>query len=157
MSVADGAAQAGSSAARQEVAAPPPDAGSRVALVAADAGGGWTLLVELEGTIGWRGEEPGVLARLSGDSRAVSLVRDPNRLDLYLAEGGIVLGVLDVITGVARGAVPDISAVPVGVAATADRSYDQRAVLALHELTGVLVDDATLTGPWVGGLTDATG
>ncbi|MGL5927403.1 MAG: DUF6461 domain-containing protein, partial [Dermatophilaceae bacterium] len=122
-----------------------PDAGTQVALAATDAGT-WTLLLELEGTIGWRGEDPEVLARLTDPDRAVSLVRDPNRLDLYLAEGGTVLGVLDVITGVARGEVPPLSAVPVGVPATSELSYDQRAVHALHELTGLVVDEATLAG-----------
>ncbi|MFE0318931.1 DUF6461 domain-containing protein [Streptomyces albogriseolus] len=61
---------------------------------------GWSLIVELEGTLGWVGMDRAVLEALSAGGRvAACAFEDPNQLMGHVAVDGQVVCELDAITG----------------------------------------------------------
>lgn len=145
------------------------DAGSEgpeVMLLARELSGGWCLVVELEGTSGWVGMDPEVLAALSAHGRVVvSAFQDPNQMMVQVAADGTVVCELDLIAGyftrlvgAESRSVESLLSVgfsrggdPAGQAAQMD--FAGRAVLALAAVTGVDLVEADFDGPWLVGLT----
>src|SRR5689334_17905498 len=68
-----------------------------VMLLAKGRGGG-SLVLEVEGTIGWIGADPDMLGELSEAGRACSIYRDPNKIELLVAEDGDVIGGMSAVT-----------------------------------------------------------
>lgn len=124
----------------------------------------WTLVLEGDATAGWTGQDPDVLAELSVDQTACSIMCDPNKIHALFAEhGGSPCG-LDVVTG-RRWGTPSIRLADALTAAGfpdddddehADHlvrwTFSQCAALALHAATGVHLTDDMFADPWIGGL-----
>ncbi|MGW0929036.1 DUF6461 domain-containing protein [Streptomyces sp. NPDC002644] len=144
--------------------------GPGVLLVARQVASGWTVVVELEGSTGWVGMDPGVLGALSSGGRtAVSACEDPDEITVQVAHDGRLLGGVDAVSGRRSG--EDLGAAgraltavgfpppgvdePTGEAAGAGPSG--RAVLALRTVTGVVFDEDVFDGPWTGGVSTAGG
>jgi hypothetical protein len=136
-----------------------------VLLLGRDLRGGWCAVLELEGTCGWTGTDPRVLAALSADGQtAVSAYEDPNRIRVQVAVDGAAVCELDVVTGRFvpapsgdQQAVRDLLAVGFSLddevsGQAADSEFSQRAVLALRAVTGVELTEDDFSGPWLGGL-----
>jgi hypothetical protein len=133
-----------------------------VLLLGRDLRDGWSLVMELEGTIGWVGVDERLLAALSvAGNVAVSAFADPNQTKVYLAANGQVVCELDADVGyLGRGADSTDPVVqclidagfsrddePGGrAAATAE---ELRAVLALQAVTGVELTEEDFAGPWL--------
>jgi hypothetical protein len=141
-----------------------------VLLLGRELRGGWSLVVELEGTLGWMGMARGVLEALSaGGQVAVSAFEDPNQLMVHVAVDGCVMCELDAVTGrlvyEAAGAAATAEGLlslgfsrggePTGQVAVADAA--ERAVLALRAVTGVELQEEGFDGQWLGGLAAAGG
>ncbi|MGK5627445.1 DUF6461 domain-containing protein [Streptomyces sp. URMC 123] len=139
-----------------------------VLLLGRELRGGWSLVVELEGTLGWVGMDRGVLAALSaGGQMAVSAFEDPNQLMVHVAADGQVVCELDAVSGrlpyEAAGAEETVEALlsvgfsrgdePTGQVAAADAAG--RVALALRAVTGVELQEEDFDGPWLGGLSKA--
>lgn len=141
-----------------------------VLLLGRELRGGWSMVVELEGTLGWAGMDRGVLAALSaGGQVAVSAFEDPNQLMVHVAQDGQVVCELEAVTGrlvyEAAGSNETVRALlscgfspgdePTGQAAAADAAG--RVVLALRAVTGVELEEEDFDGPWLGGLSTTGG
>ncbi|WP_435217979.1 DUF6461 domain-containing protein [Streptomyces sp. bgisy034] len=123
----------------------------------------WTLVLELDGTHGWLGREPDVLAALSTDSGiACSTTKDSNQTTVLFAEDGLISTVLDAVTGSWRGTPSHRLATAfadIGLReddepsdAYASRSCSQNAALVIRAATGITLGDDMFTGSWIGGL-----
>jgi hypothetical protein len=140
--------------------------GSRadVLLIGRQVAEGWTLVLEVEGSTGWVGLAPGVLAGLSHDDQMAACARaDPNQIDVHFAGEDGSVARLDVVTGLRigdfgeqlAGALTTVG-FPAGDAAefsgvAAGLGFAQRALLALEAATGVGLTDEMFSGPWAGG------
>lgn len=129
---------------------------------------GWSLIVELEGTLGWVGMDRAVLEALSAGGRvAASAFEDPNQLMGHVAADGQVVCELDAITGRLPYTAADTEQTvgnllslgfsrgdePTGQVVAADAAG--RVVLALRAVTGVELQEEDFDGPWLGGLSAA--
>jgi len=135
-----------------------------VLLLAREAAPGWTLVLELEGTIGWIGMDPDVLGDLSADGgTACTIMRDPNQFVAMFAEDGHTTAGLDAVTGRRWGTPSDqLAAALAGTGLPendddepadeiAHWSFSQYTVLALHAATGIQLHDEMFHNPWRGG------
>lgn len=131
---------------------------------------GWSLILELEGTLGWVGMDRAVLEALSAGGRvAASAFEDPNQLMVHVAADGQVVCEVDAVTGrlpyVAADTAQTVGNLlslgfsrgdePTGLVAAADAAG--RVVLALRAVTGVELQEEDFDGPWLGGLSAADG
>ncbi|MEU8813328.1 hypothetical protein [Actinoplanes sp. NPDC048796] len=119
-----------------------------VMLLARSAGEG-SLVLQVEGTLGWIGADPDMLGELSEAGRACTIHRDPNKIQLSVAEDGDVVGGMSAVSLRTWGRFDDAWT----------RELDEKwtpsqcAALALKAITGVEIDAGVLDGPWLGGLT----
>jgi hypothetical protein len=134
-----------------------------VLLLAKPATGYGSLVLEVEGTVGWIGLDPDVLGELSEAGTACSIGRDPNRVNVLIAEDGEVVAGLDAVTLLRWGTLADRSARALAAAGFPGDDEEpgdeisrwtpsQCAALALAAVTGVTLDDGMLADPWLGGL-----
>ncbi|XVV10668.1 hypothetical protein ACQP2X_38375 [Actinoplanes sp. CA-131856] len=135
----------GLAVASRRIALRPPE----VMLLAKPAGDG-TLVLEVEGTLGWIGADPEMLGELSEAGRACSIYRDPNKIELLVAEDGDVIAGMSAVTLGSWGRFD-----PGWVDGLDERSGtpSQCAALALKAITGVGLDAGVLDDPWLGGVT----
>jgi hypothetical protein len=135
-----------------------PDHPPRVLLLARMATPHWTLVLELEGSTGWTGMQPDILAELSTlDDPACTIMRDPNQVVAMFAHSGRVHAGLDLITG-RRWGTPgtelEAALTVVGLDEDTTRwTASQRAALAAQAATGVRLTDDIFTDPWIAGIT----
>ncbi|GAA1618978.1 DUF6461 domain-containing protein [Actinoplanes couchii] len=135
-----------------------------VLLVAREIGAGLTLVLEFDGSTGWVGADPDVLAVLSATGgMACSIYKNPNREELsYAADADLVTG-LDPATFRRWGSAPErfddtLRAAgfpgPDGDGGSSDilgLPPSQRAVAAMTVLTGTALTAAMFDGPWAAG------
>ncbi|GLZ41807.1 DUF6461 domain-containing protein [Actinokineospora sp. NBRC 105648] len=124
---------------------------------------GWTVVLELEGLIGWVGEEPGLLGDLSaGGGTACTMRSSPNEVAVIFAEDGEVTSGLNAVNGWRWGtpsprlaAALDAVGFTEGAAAETEAlSFAQCAALAVQAATGVELHADTFQDGWSGGLTE---
>jgi hypothetical protein len=124
-----------------------------------------TLVLELEGTTGWVGRDPAVLADLSEAGGTVCTIsKDPNNVTVVVAKNGDVIGGLNAVTGrrwgnLDRQLTASLTAAGFPVGDTdepADEvdllSPSQRAAVALFVVTGVELTFPLVQDPWIGGV-----
>ncbi|XVU23455.1 hypothetical protein ACQPZJ_40365 [Actinoplanes sp. CA-054009] len=120
-----------------------------VMLLAKPAGDG-AMVLEVEGTIGWIGADADMLGELSEAGRACTIYRDPNKIELLVAEDGDVIGGMSAVTLWRWGSFDERWAA--GLDETSG-TPSQCAALALKAITGVGLDAGVLDDPWLGGVT----
>ena len=134
-----------------------------VLLLAKPATGYGSLVLEVEGTMGWIGRDPEILGELSEAGAACTISRNPNRVDVLIAEDGEVVAGLDAVTLRRWGTVDGQWAAALTAAGFPDDDEEpgeeicrwtpsQCAALALAAVTGITLDAGMLAGPWLGGL-----
>lgn len=124
-----------------------------------------TLVLELEGTTGWVGRDPAVLADLSdAGGTACTISKDPNNVTVVIAKNGAVVGGLNAVTGrrwgnLDRPLTASLTAAgfPAGdTEELADEMHllspSQWAAVALYVVTGVELTLPLLQDPWIGGV-----
>ncbi len=135
-----------------------------VLLLAKPATGYGSLVLEVEGTVGWIGMDPDVLGELSEAGTACTISRDPNQVNVLIAEDGEVVAGLNAVTFLRWGTFDDrwtAALAAAGFPGDGEEPGDeisqwtssQCAVLALEAVTGVTLDAGMLADPWLGGLT----
>ncbi|MFF5079062.1 hypothetical protein ACFY36_18560 [Actinoplanes sp. NPDC000266] len=120
-----------------------------VMLLAKGKGEG-SLVLEVEGTIGWIGADAEMLGELSEAGRACTIYRDPNKIELLVAEDGDVIGGMSAVSLHSWGSFDERWTE--GLDETSG-TPSQCAALALEAITGVGLDAGVLDDPWLGGLT----
>lgn len=125
--------------------------------------GDGSVVLEVEGALGWIGADPDTLGELSEAGTACTISRDPNRVEVLIAEDGEVVAGLSAVTLRRWGDFTDgwnsalaEAGFPAGDEEPGDEisrwTPSQCAALALAAVTGVTLDDGLLDGPWLGGL-----
>lgn len=125
--------------------------------------GNGTVVLEIEGTLGWIGADPEMLGELSEAGTACTISRDPNRVDVLIAEDGEAVAGLSTVTFLRWGDFTDgwnVALAAAGFPGDDEEPGDeisrwsasQCAALALAAITGVTLDAGVLDGPWLGGL-----
>jgi hypothetical protein len=135
-----------------------------VLLVARQIADDVSLVLEVDGSTGWVGTRPDVLAVLSaGGGMACSISKNPNREELLHAVDAVLVTGLDPATFRRWGSDPERFSAALAAAGFpgpdgedgADEilrlSAAQRAVTALGVLTGVELSASMFDGPWIAG------